>query len=29
VLEQVRARTPLKQVVITSLGEMLGSKASW
>ena len=26
VLEQVRARTPLKQVVITSLGEMLGLK---
>src|SRR6185369_10204098 len=26
VLEQVRARTPLKHVVITSLGEMLGLK---
>jgi long-chain acyl-CoA synthetase len=26
VLEQVRSRTPLKQVVITSLGEMLGLK---
>src|SRR5207253_8351632 len=26
VLEQVRSRTPLKHVVITSLGEMLGLK---
>src|SRR5690242_1142098 len=28
VLEQVRARTPLKHVVITSLGEMLGLKGA-
>src|SRR5438445_13788385 len=26
VLEQVRARTPLKHVIVTSLGEMLGLK---